>query len=206
MAFCELKVWLEDIYPKIVRDLGIDPERDRISAMIMYKLGKDKLLPADVLKVIDGKSVAVIGGAVKYEDLVDLDCDLIITAGKSVLRVIDYLTPDIHVTDMEEGKDILMELERRGSILVLHAHGDNIERIREVVPNLRNFVGTTQVEPFDRIYNFLGFTDGDRAVLIAKRFGARSIKLVGFDFRRAEGIKLKKLKWAEYIIKSFIKI
>ena len=102
---------------------------------------------------------------------------------------------------MEEDTDLLIKLERSGCILVLHAHGDNIDRVKAVVPKLSRFVATTQVKPFDRVYNFFGFTDGDRAVLIAKRLGAKSVKLVGFDFGKAKGIKLKKLKWAEFILR-----
>jgi uncharacterized Rossmann fold enzyme len=170
----------------------------------MYELGKDKLLDLNTLRsLIDGKSVIVIGGAINKEDLRHLkNYDVIITAGKSILKVIDYITPNIHVTDMEEDIDLLIKLERSGCILVLHAHGDNIDRVKAVVPKLSRFVATTQVKPFDRVYNFFGFTDGDRAVLMAKRLGAKSIKLVGFDFGKAKGIKLKKLKWAEFILKK----
>jgi hypothetical protein len=64
-------------------------------------------------------------------------------------------------------------------------------------------VGTTQSVPFDRIYNFGGFTDGDRAALIAKKFGARKIRLYGFNFEKADNkIKLKKLKWAKRILEK----
>jgi len=95
----------------------------------------------------------------------------------------------------------LVELQNRGCILVLHAHGDNIERIKSVIPKLRRFVGTTQSVPFDRIYNFGGFTDGDRAALLAKKFGAEKIGLYGFNFESAESeTKLKKLKWARRIL------
>ncbi|MEM2818029.1 MAG: hypothetical protein QXN39_06050, partial [Archaeoglobaceae archaeon] len=65
---------------------------------------------------------------------------------------------------------------------------------------LKSFVATTQSKPFGRVYNFCGFTDGDRAVLIAKKFGAKKITLYGFDFEKAEGTKLKKLKWAKKIL------
>ncbi|RLI85245.1 MAG: hypothetical protein DRP01_06625 [Archaeoglobales archaeon] len=202
MEVCKLNRWLKEIYPKIVEDLKIDPRMDELSAKLMYELGREKLLDVSILN-LKGKRVVVVGGAIKREDLRNLkDYDVIITSGKSILKVIDILTPDIHVTDMEEDDDLLVKLERRGCILVLHAHGDNIDRVRSVVPKLRRFVATTQVKPFDKVYNFLGFTDGDRAVLIAKRLGAKSIKLLGFDFKKAEGIKLKKLKWAEFILRS----
>ena len=202
----ELETWLKDFYPRIVEDLGINVEMDRLSAKIMHELGKGKLLRDDVLRrVIENKRVAIVGGAVEEKDAVDLNgFDVLITAGKSVLKIPNVI-PNVHVTDMEEGLEVLLKLEREGCILVLHAHGDNVDRIKEIVPMLKGFVATTQVEPFDGIYNFCGFTDGDRAVSIAVKMGAKEIRLVGFDFKKAEGIKLKKLRWAKRIIETILR-
>lgn len=186
------------LYEEILQDFGFSREEDERAAKVMKDLAGEKLLDCSVLEFIRGKSVAVIGGTYSGESV---DEEIVITAGKAVNKV--EFTPHVHVTDMEEDGELLAELEERGCILVFHAHGDNIDRIRSVVPKVRRFVGTTQSIPFDRIYNFGGFTDGDRAALIAKRFGARSIKLYGFDFESADNpIKLKKLKWAKIILKS----
>jgi len=80
--------------------------------------------------------------------------------------------------------------------------------VKEIVPRFRGpIVGTTQSTPFDGRRNYGGFTDGDRAVELARHFGARRVNLLGFDFenpRRAEGKDLerkrRKLKWARKII------
>ncbi len=195
----DLNVWLNEFYPKIIRDFGFDIERDRKSARVMYEIGRDKLLDSSVLhEVIENRDTVVIGGAVKEIDLGSLEDHVIITAGKSILKL--NIIPDVHVTDMEEDDEVLVNLERKGCILVLHAHGDNISRVRSLVPKLNRFVATTQAEPFDKIYNFGGFTDGDRAAIIAKEFNAKSIKLIGFDFKNASGLKLKKLMWAKRIL------
>jgi len=191
----DMDMWLK-LYNEILKDFGFSREEDEKAAGLLWKLGKCKLMDKSMLEFIRGKDVAVIGGAYEGEGVVG---DIKITAGKAVYRI-DF-TPDIHVTDMEEDDDILVELEKRGCILVLHAHGDNIARIISAVPKLRSFVGTTQSMPFNRIYNFGGFTDGDRAALIAKRFGARRINLYGFDFERADNpVKMKKLRWAKRIL------
>lgn len=192
-----LDEWFE-IYREITLYFNFSPEEDYKASVLMQKLGKGKLLPSEVLReIIEGKSVTVVGGAVKTA----VDDEVVITAGKSIFKWIEIADriPDIHVTDMEEPAELLVDLEKNGTLLVLHAHGDNMDRIREVVPKVKNFVGTTQNKPFDRIYNFGGFTDGDRAVIIAKRFNAKSIRLHGFDFN-AEGIKGEKLKWAKKIL------
>ncbi len=193
----ELEDWLE-LYKKILLDFGFDKDEDERAALIMHKLGGNKLLDSSTLNMIRGKDVAVVGGAYGGEEIEE---DFIITAGKAVTKV--EFVPNIHVTDMEEDDEILVNLEKSGCLLVLHAHGDNINRIKSVVPKLEKFVATTQSVPFDRVYNFGGFTDGDRAAIIAKKFGAKKIRLYGFNFQVAENeIKLKKLRWAKIILEK----
>ncbi len=201
-----LSIWLNRFYPQIISDFGFSRDRDAESARIIHELGGNRLLDCSVLKDrIANEKVIVVGGAVNGTDAKEIAEPgwVVITAGKSILKLKKFLpdfVPDVHVTDMEEHDEILIELERNGCILVLHAHGDNIDRIKSVVPKLNRFVATTQSTPFDRVYNFGGFTDGDRAAIIAKTFNAKSIKLIGFDFDRAEGIKLRKLRWAKKIL------
>ena len=68
---------------------------------------------------------------------------------------------------------------------------------------------TTQSYPRDIVYNFGGFTDGDRAVCFARHFGCRRILLPGFDYDHPmpkEGsdpaMKSRKLAWAKRIIED----
>ena len=190
----ELNEWLK-IYEQIISEFGFSREKDEEAAKLIATLGGGKLLNCEVLDCIKGKEVAVVGGAYEGEEVRE---NFVITAGKALEKV--KFVPKIHVTDLEEDVDRMVELEKNGCILVFHAHGDNIDRIKEIVPKVKSFVATTQCEPFDRVYNFGGFTDGDRAALIAKRFGAKKIVLYGFDFEKGEGIKLKKLKWAKRIL------
>jgi len=189
-------------YSKILSDFGFSREEDERAAKLMHELAAGKLLDAEVLRrVIEGKRVAVIGYAIDAEEFRRIREEVKITAGKAILKILEYdpdFVPDIHVTDMEED-DVVVELDKRGSLLVLHAHGDNIDRINSIVPRVSKFVGTTQSTPFNRIYNFGGFTDGDRAAILAKEMGAEVV-LYGFDFEKASGIKKRKLEWAKKIL------
>jgi hypothetical protein len=100
-----------------------------------------------------------------------------------------------------------------GSVTLVHAHGDNIETLQEHLPRFtQQLMLTTQTRPFDGVFNFGGFTDGDRAVCVADHFGARTIRLVGFDFDRPtvkEGkdvaVKKRKLAWARRIIETTVR-
>ena len=65
--------------------------------------------------------------------------------------------------------------------MVVHAHGDNTEKLH-LVKSFKNCVGTTQAKPFENIHNFGGFTDGDRCVFLADYFKAKKIILFGMDF------------------------
>jgi hypothetical protein len=195
-----LEKWLE-FYNRILKDLNFSKEEDELSAVLMYRLGREKLLDCETLaKRIKGKNVLVIGPVLGERELKKIKNfnGVRITAGKALLFA--EIVPEIHVTDMEESDEILLEVQRSGCLLVLHAHGDNIERVKSLVPKVDAFIGTTQSIPFDRIYNFGGFTDGDRAVCIAKEMGAKSIQLAGFDLERAEGSKKRKLEWAKKIL------
>ncbi len=194
----KLEDWFNLFYFKILSDFGFDERKDVEAAKLMHELAKNKLLDKSVLaEKISGKDVAIIGGAVDSA----INAEVVITAGKAIgrwLKICDII-PDVHVTDIEESTDILVKLQDMGTILVLHAHGDNMDRIRDVIPKLRSFVGTTQHKPFNKIYNFGGFTDGDRAAIIAKEFNAKKIILHGFHFHSI-GVKGKKLMWAKKIL------
>lgn len=118
------------------------------------------------------------------KNIKDIKKGLIIAAdGASSLTVEFNVTPHIVVTDLDGDLEDLSYLSRRGSVLIVHAHGDNIDKIREISSLFEGpLVGSTQVEPRPFVYNFGGFTDGDRAVYVAYHLGFKRINLVGFDF------------------------
>jgi len=98
-------------------------------------------------------------------------------------------------------------------LAVVHAHGDNMEALKMYIHKFKRVLPTVQVEPFPGVYNFGGFTDGDRAVCLAEHFKAREIVLYGFDFHGSVGkysftkneeLKRKKLLWAERIVNYLI--
>jgi len=70
--------------------------------------------------------------------------------------------------------------------------------------------------PVTNVYNFGGFTDGDRCVFLAEEFGASEIILVGMDFGREIGryskdfikdpkLKVKKMKVARKLLEMLSK-
>ncbi|MFZ0185026.1 MAG: 6-hydroxymethylpterin diphosphokinase MptE-like protein, partial [Nitrosotalea sp.] len=91
------------------------------------------------------------------------------------------ITPDIVVTDLDGNIEYLKKSSGLKSIMIVHAHGDNINRLPYAI-SFKYSIGTTEDKPFGKIRNFGGFTDGDRCVFLADHFGASKIILIGMDF------------------------
>ena len=75
---------------------------------------------------------------------------------------------------------------KKGSIAIIHDHGDNIDKINEYVNQFEGkIMGTTQVSQasFENLHNFGGFTDGDRCIFLLEYFYAKKINLIGYDFK-----------------------
>lgn len=128
------------------------------------------------------------------------------------------IVPDVIVSDLDGIVEDLIEANKIGAKMIVHAHGDNQDKLNEFVPKFEGeLVGTMQAEPsaFEKVVNVGGFTDGDRAVYLADHLNAKNILLIAFNFRspsRKKGepepeeedeemrVKAKKLTWANVLI------
>jgi hypothetical protein len=97
-----------------------------------------------------------------------------------------------------EIKDIVDAI-RRGSVAVIHAHGDNMKVLESWVPRIEKALGSTQVEPRQHVHNFGGFTDGDRSAFLAEEANARRIVLMGMDLGRVVGKYSKPCNTTDYV-------
>ena len=199
----------EPTYEQILKDFKWPRENDEKAARLLSKLVGDSTAPPEILEeTIRGKSVLVVGPAApKFSG----DFDSVICAGSaaSVLRAAK-IVPDILVTDLDGDVEDQILLNKLGALAVVHAHGDNVDALRRWAPEFtRGMLATTQAAPLPNVYNFGGFTDGDRSVSIAAHFGAKHIAVTGFDFEHPVGfsknieIKKKKLAWAKRILEKF---
>ncbi|MFQ5969825.1 MAG: 6-hydroxymethylpterin diphosphokinase MptE-like protein [Nitrososphaerales archaeon] len=204
----QLDEWLK-WYDKLRVKFGYSIVEDQNSARLLSELLKDKGLDLNILKdLIFSKDVSVIGAGPSLDDDVDkiksLKSFTIIAAdGVCQALIKNKIKPDIVVTDLDGSQEHLLQADKMGSIMVVHAHGDNVNLLRNLVPKMKNCIGTTQVKPLHNVYNFGGFTDGDRAVFLASEFGAENILLIGMDFGKKIGrysktmVKDEKLKIAK---------
>ena len=120
------------------------------------------------------------------------------------------IRPDVVVTDLDGDIGPQLEASSGGALTFIHAHGDNQDLVRTYAGLFRGpVILTTQSTPENTVFDFGGFTDGDRAVCIAQEFGVRRVLLEGFDYddpMPKEGsdpaVKLRKLAWAKRIVES----
>lgn len=204
----------EPIYNLILEDMHFDRLYDERSARLLSKMLEMKarkkipdVVEIDVLKnAILGKDFLVCGKAPRLKDdlkNIDFKKYVVIAAdGATSILLNAGITPGIIVTDLDGNMEDEAMANEKGAIMVVHAHGDNMDALSAEVPKLKRVIGTTQSKPLQNVYNFGGFTDGDRSVFLAREMGAKSIKLIGFDFKdvNVTPLKKKKLMWAEKLI------
>lgn len=116
------------------------------------------------------------------------------------------LVPDVVVTDLDGPVAAEVSANARGSLTLVHAHGDNLDALERWVPEFGGeLAGSWAGAPGGGLLNVGGFTDGDRAAYLAEHLGSQRILLWAFDFEHpAEGpdaaVKRSKLRWAERLL------
>ena len=205
-------------YHEIIKKFGYDKQQDYESAILLNLIIKNSVQLKKLRKIISNKSVFVIGAGPslssstrylkKYSKITRIVAD---SAVKPLLE--NKIKIDIVVTDLDGDEKALKKIGKSNSIIITHAHGDNIAKL-QIVENFKNCLGTTQTKPIGKVQNFGGFTDGDRCVFLANYFGARNIILIGMDFGNIIGkhsktkkserkIKLKKLHYGKKLLEWF---
>jgi len=192
----DINEWFK-LYDWIASKLGIDTSRDEKATDILSSIIGDKYIdPVFLEDIIHDRNVIVFGaGPSLVMDVIAVDWIIkrigrrdvvLITADGATKALIEHgLNPDIVVTDLDGYIEYILEAGLKGSIIVIHGHGDNIDKINSLTPVLLSnnvkIHGTTQVKPRWNVFNYGGFTDGDRAVYLALNFKPRRIILAGMD-------------------------
>lgn len=215
-------------YEMILKEFGFSREDDEKSAEMLNSL-LDEYNSSCIAETNIKANVIIFGAGPSLKrniiELKELDesgeldlnkFTLIAADGATTALLEEDVIPDIIVTDLDGNMDDIIKANNEGAILVVHAHGNNIDKIKEYVPKLKRVLGTTQSIPLENVYNFGGFTDGDRCVFLAIELGARLILLAGMDFGdivtkysrpdldesecKADKIKQMKLNFAKKLI------
>ncbi len=173
-------------YSDILKEFKYSEKKDNESAVILNLILKKSNVNEKIVNLVKGKTVFVIGSgpslSTAIPKLKNLKKSIKIAADSSIKILLENnIIPDIVITDLDGDEMALKKIAKTKSIFVVHAHGDNSEKM-ELVKYFKNCIGTTQSKPFSKIQNFGGFTDGDRGVFLANYFEAKRIILFGMDF------------------------
>tara|TARA_Y100000590_G_scaffold120220_1_gene137642 strand:+ start:1879 stop:2619 length:741 start_codon:yes stop_codon:yes gene_type:complete len=176
----------ESKYRDILKDFGYSRNKDTQSAKLLNSLLQKKTSVIEIRDLIKNKPVFVIGAGPSLPSCIPIlkrhkKITKIVADGATKAIIENGLRPDIVVTDLDGDIKSLKKAGRTNTIMVVHAHGDNSERIN-LVKYFKNCIGTTQTKPIGKVNNFGGFTDGDRCVFLADNFNAKKIILLGMDF------------------------
>jgi uncharacterized Rossmann fold enzyme len=199
------EVW-DQYYVKILDYFGFSREDDEEAARLLSSIlpGNDISLLTDT---ISGSDIIVAGNAPSLpDDIKKTDFEgKIVIAADAAARVMKKggVIPDIVFTDLDGLDDDVLEMNEAGTILAVHAHGDNMPLVKSWVPKMKGpVVGTTQSTPLENVYNFGGFSDGDRGVFAAYELGAKSVSLIGFDLddKSVDPVKHGKLMIARKLL------
>jgi hypothetical protein len=183
----------KDSYLDIVQRLGLDSDADKEATDLLTSMLKP-IDPNPLLKklfdTISGNQVIVCGAGPSLkrhmESLLKRDSfteSVIVVADGATSVILELgLHCDVVVTDLDGNTDHLLEAKNNGALFIVHAHGDNMGRVKSIVPKLGDVLGSTQVEPTDRAFLWGGFTDGDRACHVVSEYSPEKMILAGMDF------------------------
>ena len=185
------KEW-EPIYKRILHDFGFSMEKDEFAARLLDSIIEDsdeESAYSNLHLLLHREEVFVCGNGPSLRDKIDVyaedlkKCILVAADGATTTLMRAGLIPDVIVSDLDGFVPHQLDANRKGSVMVIHAHGDNIGAINKWCRKFKKVLGTTQADPkrFKNLFNFGGFTDGDRAAFLAEHFGASRLYLLAFD-------------------------
>ena len=196
-------------YNEIINDFGYSKKNDVQSSRLLDSLLSKKTRITELKKLIENESIFIIGAGPSLLSCIPIlkkynKITKIVADGATRALIENNLKANIVVTDLDGNIPALKRVGKTNTIMVVHAHGDNLEKLY-IAKNFKKCIGTTQAKPFGKIHNFGGFTDGDRCVFLANHFKARKIILFGMDFGTTIGnfsktkiankdIKIRKLR------------
>ncbi|MHA1557694.1 MAG: 6-hydroxymethylpterin diphosphokinase MptE-like protein, partial [Candidatus Heimdallarchaeota archaeon] len=189
-------------YNEICSLLNIDPQTDIASVEFLHKkLNKRKMKTAynKLEKKISNRIIFIFGaGPSLNSSLLSIQPIVERHRKKITFIAVDGATKalqendfpiDIIVTDLDGSISSIQEEYYKGAIVVIHAHGDNKDKINQITSILdgNNVIGTSQSLETSKVKNLGGFSDGDRAVYLSANFMGKIIVLFAFDFGEIVG-------------------
>ncbi|MHA1976111.1 MAG: 6-hydroxymethylpterin diphosphokinase MptE-like protein [Candidatus Hodarchaeales archaeon] len=193
-------------YLKIVSDLNLNIAEDihstnQLESILQTNLGyNSNYVLKRLIKKLD-QPILIVGAGPSLETDFN-NCKRYLSFENIVTIAVDgscslfqelQIVPNIVLTDLDGEWSAIRWAISSGAITLIHAHGDNLSLIQKFFEEKKSFVGntciwgTTQNMIETNLFNFGGFTDGDRAIFLSFHFNSPIIGLIGFDFGETIG-------------------
>jgi len=152
-----------------------------------------------------GRAVTVCGNAPSLIRELDRTEGSVLAADAAALVLQEHgIQPDAVFTDLDGADDRFIMMNLLGTIMVVHAHGDNIPLLRHWVPGSRAGRRDHPEPPPPARAQLRRLHRRRPCSLRRRRTRARKISIIGFDLddRSVDPVKRGKLYWAGKLLSS----
>ena len=198
-------MYKRQLQEEINTQFGFSKSREEVSSRLISRLYKPK---GNLSSILSNKIVTIVGAGITAEEEFITDGIKIAADGAVSACLERNIIPEIIVTDLDGNLPEMVWANKKGSKVVVHAHGDNLSRLFEFSTEIQA-ISLTTTYPSPNTNCWGGFTDGDRALMMSLSFDASSVNLVGFNFEKIGEYtgkyrpkKLQKLSWARKIVEK----
>ena len=169
--------WWWPLQEKINTEFGFSRSREEVSSRLISRLYKPK---GNLSNFILNNKVTIVGAGISEKEIIP--DGIKIAADGAVSACLERnIIPDIIVTDLDGNLPEMVWANKKGSKIIVHAHGDNLSRLFEFSNEIQA-ISLTTTYPHSGTNCWGGFTDGDRSLMMSLGLGAKSANLIGFNF------------------------
>jgi uncharacterized Rossmann fold enzyme len=194
--------WWWSFQDSIDDQFGFSRIREDVASRFVSRIFTQE---GDISVHVKDRDLVIVGAGINsFADIPE--SDLLVADGALRACLERGTIPEFIVTDLDGYISDLIWASEHGSKVIVHSHGDNLAALYRHSSHIRP-ICVTSTYPSTGTSCWGGFTDGDRALMMALSLGCKSVQLIGFDFSKIGDYsgkysprKLEKLAWAEKIV------
>ena len=194
--------WWWDFQDRIESQFGFSRIREDVASRFVSRIFTPE---GDISDHIKDRDLVIVGAGVNSFTHIP-ESGLLVADGALRACLERGTIPEFIVTDLDGYISDLIWASKHGSKVIVHSHGDNLADLYRHSSHFRP-ICVTSTYPSTGTSCWGGFTDGDRALMMALSLGCKSVRLIGFDFSKIGDYsgkysprKLEKLEWAKKIV------
>jgi len=194
--------WWWDFQDRIEDQFAFSRIREDVASRFASRIFTQE---GDISDHVKDRDLVIVGAGINsFTDIPESD---LLAADGALRACLERGTiPEFIVTDLDGYISDLIWASEHGSKVIVHSHGDNLAALYRYSSHIRP-ICVTSTHPSTGTSCWGGFTDGDRALMMALSLGCKSVQLIGFDFSKIGDYsgkysprKLEKLAWAKKIV------